>query len=258
VRYSNATAMPRDVALRCVAMLATLLFALLFSMQACAAMSEADPAKVFSDPKNATLAKAVADGDEARIEAAIKAGGDPNARGDRDATMLEWALLQQSPRGMKALLDHGADASRAGTAGATVLHMAAMANDVAYLRILLDHGVDPNAPHATTGAPPIDAALKNPEHAAFDLLLAHRADPNRVDRLGNAPLHVAAKVHDAYAVMKLLEAGADASAKNQRGDSFQVYFNIAPAGGFSGDAKKQRDAVDAWLVAHGVALEAKR
>jgi hypothetical protein len=42
------------------------------------------------------------------------------------------------------------------------------------------------------------------------------------------------------------------------GDSFQVYFSSASAGGRSGEATKRHDAVDAWLVAHGLAVEANR
>jgi hypothetical protein len=71
-------------------------------------------------------------------------------------------------------------------------------------------------------------------------------------------LFVAAKTHKPDAVLRLLEAGADASRRNERGDTFQAYFNIAPAGGFSGDAQKKHDAVSGWLTAHGVAVEAAR
>lgn len=223
-----------------------------------AAVTDADPNKIFPDPKVAALAAAVAAGDEARVRSLVAAGADPNGSGDRDVNLLEWALLQQSPRGLQALLDAGADASRPGLGGATVLHMAAMASDPTYLKRLLEHGADPNAAHGTTGAPPLSAALMNPDAAAFDLLLAHRADPNRADRLGDTPLHVAASAHKTDLVLRLLEAGADATRRNQRGDTFQVYFNIAPAGGFSTAAQAKRDAVHDWLRAHGVAIEEAR
>jgi len=237
---------------------ASIVFVVAFSIAtfASAAMSEADPYKIFPDPKVAALAAAVADGDAAKIKAEIAAGADPNGRGDRDVTLLEWALLRQSPRGLAALLENGADASRPGVGGATVLHMAAMANDAQYLRILLDHDADPNAPHGVTGEPPLAAALMNPDNAAFDLLLQHKADPNRADRLGNTPLHVAAKVHKPDDVLRLLEAGADPQRRNERGDTFQVYFNIAPAGGFSSAAKAKHETVNTWLRSHGVAVEA--
>jgi len=228
------------------------------AMQTISAMTEADPKKIFPDPKAAALAAAAAEGDAAKVKALVASGADPNARGERGVTLLEWSMLRQSPKGLAALLDNGADASQAGVGGATPLHIAAMANDPQYLRILLDHGVDPNAPHGATGEPPLSASLMNPDGRAFDLLLQHHADPNRADRLGNTPLIVAAKTHKPEAVLRLLEAGADANHRNERGDTFQTYFNIAPAGGFSADAKKKHDAVSTWLTAHGVAVEAAR
>ena len=229
-----------------------------FATQTTSAMTEADPKKIFPDPKAAALAEAAADGDAAKVKALVASGADPNAHGERNVTLLEWAMLRQSPNGLAALLDNGADASRPGVGGATPLHIAAMANDPRYLKILLDHGANPNAPHGTTGEPPLSASLMNPDGRAFDLLLLHHADPNRADRLGNTPLIVAAKTHKPDAVLRLLEAGADASHRNERGDTFQTYFNIAPAGGFNADAKKKHDAVSAWLTAHGVAAQGTR
>lgn len=235
------------------------LCALLGAPLGTAAMNDIDEAgKVFADAKTAALAAAVAHGDDQRVRELAAQGADPNARGDRGVTLLEWALLRQSPEGMRALLDAGANPAQPGLGGATVLHMAAMADDVRYLTILLDRGADPNAPHGVTQAPPLSAALMNPNDAAFGLLLAHRADPNRADRLGNTPLHVAAQTHRPALVLKLLEAGADPARRNQHGDTFQTYFRIAPAGGFSAEARAQHAAVDAWLRAHGAAVDAAR
>src|SRR5579883_1893081 len=98
----------------------------------------------------------------------------------------------------------------------------------------------------------------NPNETAFDLLLARRADPNRADRLGNTPLHVAAQTHRSALVLKLLQAGADPKRRNQHGDTFQTYFRIAPAGGFSAEARAQHAAVDNWLRAQGFDVEADR
>jgi hypothetical protein len=211
--------------------------------------------QVFTDTRVAQLANAVSEGDSAKIHALVTAGVDPNAQGDRDVTLLEWALLQQSPKGLAALLDNGADAARPGIGGATVMHMAAMANDPSYLKILLDHGASPDAPHGVTGAPPLDAALMNPDDDAFRLLMAHHADPNRADRLGNTPLHVAAKVHKTQCVIALLEAGADPSRRNQQGATFQTYFNITPAGGLNARARAEHEQVHEWLRQHGVTVE---
>ncbi|HEX7816407.1 ankyrin repeat domain-containing protein [Dyella sp.] len=217
------------------------------------AMSDAD--KVFSNPQTMALAQAAAGGDVARLRTLATQGAHLDATGDHDVTLLQWALLRQDLTAMKALLDAGADPSLPGLGGDTVLHLAAKANDPRYLALLLDHGADPNAPHGITHAPPLDAALMNPQNDNFELLLVHHADPNRSDRMGNTPLHVAAQVHKSHCVLALLKAGADPTRRNQHGDTFQVYFNILPAGGLNPEAKATHDAVHRWLQEHHVALE---
>lgn len=216
-------------------------------------MSNADATNVFTDTKTIALANAALTGDNARIQALVAEGANPNAQGKDDVTLLEWALLRQSKPAMTALLDAGANPSLPGLGGDTVLHMAAEADDPGYLKLLLDHGADPDAPHGLTKAPPIDAALMNPNTAAFHLLLAHHADPNRTDRLGDTPLHVAAQVHKPQCVLALLKAGADPNLRNKRGATFQAYFNVLPAGGLNPTAKAEHEAVHQWLREHQVA-----
>jgi uncharacterized protein len=218
-------------------------------------MSNADADNVFSDAKTIALANAALTGDSSRVRSLVTEGANPNAQGKDDVTLLEWALLRQSKPGMIALLNAGANPSEPGLGGDTVLHIAAKANDPSYLKLLLDHGADPNAPHGVTQAPPIDAALMNPQTDAFDLLLAHHADPNRADRMGDTPLHVAAQVHKPQCVLALLKAGANPSLRNKGGATFQTYFNILPAGGLNPAAQAQHDAVHQWLREHQVAVE---
>lgn len=113
-----------------------------------------DAKRVFPDSLNAALAEAVADGDKARIQTLIKAGADPNARGDQGVTMLQWGLLNKSKVGLETLLEAGADPALADSSGATVVHLAALANDPSYLDILLARKADPNTPNGVTGATP--------------------------------------------------------------------------------------------------------
>lgn len=218
-------------------------------------MSKADANNVFSDAKTIALANAALEGDNVRVRTLVNEGANPNAQGKDGVTLLEWALLRQSKPGMTALLNAGANPSQPGLGGDTALHMAAKADDASYLKLLLDHGADPNAPHGVTQAPPIDAALMNPQNDAFELLLAHRADLNRADRMGDTPLHVAAQVHKPQCVLELLKAGADASLRNKGGKTFQTYFNILPAGGLNPAAKAEHEAVHQWLREHQVAVE---
>lgn len=215
-----------------------------------------DAKQAFPEPRSAELAQAVADGDAAQVRALVAAGADPNARGDRGVTLLQYAMLAQSPRGMEALLDSGADPSRPGMGGSTPVHGAAIANDPQYLELLLARRADPDAPHAETGETALADAVAPRLRAQFDALLKAGADPNRADRMGNTPLHQAAKLNAAGQVLALLQAGADPRARNAQGASFQAFLFKQPDDKLSEPARQQRAAVVAWLQAHDVALEA--
>jgi ankyrin repeat protein len=214
-----------------------------------------DAQAAFADPKLVQIAAAAARGDRARVHALAPTVA-LSAHGDRNVTLLEWAVLHRSDEGLAALLDAGADPAEPGIGGATVWHLAAMANDPAYLQTLIAHGGDLNAPHGLTHATPLAASLLNPDPRAFDLLLRAHADPNRADRMGDTPLHVAAKVHKPACVLALLKAGADPTAKNTTGHTFQAFLHMAPAGGLNSQAQADHQAIDAWLREHHVAVEA--
>lgn len=213
--------------------------------------------QIFAAPATAALAEAVASGDDARIRE-LAAGGDLSARGDKQVTLLQWALLNQRLDSFKALLQAGADPAQPGVDGDTVVHMAAMANDASYLAELLARGVDPNVRNPESGAGPLRSALMGEREAQFHALLAAGADPNLADRLGNTPLHVAAQINEPERALDLLKAGADPGARNAQGATFQRYLFMTRASLLSAPARQRREEVEAWLTSHGVALEGPR
>lgn len=214
-----------------------------------------DAKQVFPDPKIAALAAAAAQGDAPRVRELVRDGADPNAQGDKGMNLLQYALAEQNPDGLKALLDNGADASKPGLGGSTVIHNAAIADDAVYLEILLAHRADPDAPHGQTGAPPLSAAAGPRTDKQFQLLLSAGADPNRADRTGNTPLHAAAMINAGAHVLALLKAGADPRAKNAQGQTFQPYYFKLPEARLSEAARQERQDAIAWLREHDVALE---
>lgn len=216
-----------------------------------------DARMVFAVPRVAELAEAVADGDIARIHT-LAVGTDLSTRGDKNVTLLQWALLNRSLAGMKALLDAGADPSQTGVDGDTVMHMAAMANDTAYLSELLARGVDPNLRNAESGAVPLRAALMGERDEQFRALLAAGADPDIADRLGNTPLHVAGQINEPARALDLLNAGADPMARNAQGVTFQRYLFMTRAALLNDETRRSRGAVEAWLTAHDIAIEHAR
>ena len=214
-------------------------------------------ADVFSEPAVAALADAIARGDIAEVRRLAPAA-DLSAHGDKRITLLQWALMQRQPEAMRALIDAGADLALPGLDGDTVLHTAAMANDPAYLRLLLAVGADPDVRNAETGATPLRNALMGERTEQFHALLAAGADPDHADRTGNTPLHVAAQVNEPALALELLQAGADPQARNAQGATFQRYLFMTRSALLSTDARRQREAVEAWLTAHRIPLENAR
>ena len=182
----------------------------------------------------------------------IKDGGDANAVGDKGTSILQWAMLRQSPRGFEALLAAGADAGHADDDGDTVMHYAAKANDPRYLQILLDHHVDPNVVNALSGRTPLMDALMSDRDVQFDNLIAARAEVNRGDRAGDTVLHLAAQTNKFAQASALLRAGADPAARNAAGFTFQRYLFMTSTNIMSGDAISARDALTAWLDEHDI------
>jgi uncharacterized protein len=131
-----------------------------------------------------------------------------------------------------------------------VVHYAAKANDPVYLEVLLEHGADANTPNGVTGATPLVPALMAQREENFRRLLGAGADPNAADRMGDTPLHVAAQINAFARVLDLLEAGADPGATNKRGTTFQAYLERTPTDLLHDEARRQREAINAWVREH--------
>ena len=206
--------------------------------------------EIFPDSTAAALAEAAAEGDTSRIRRLVAAGADPNAQGRDGVSVSQWALLNQSPKGLAGLLENGADPSRADSSGETVVHYAAKTNVPVYLDILLKHRADPNTRNGVTRATPLVPALMANRDENFRMLLAAGADPNAADRMGDTPLHVAAKINAFARVLDLLKAGADPGAANNRGTTFQAYLDRTPENILNEQARREKAEINAWLQDH--------
>lgn len=210
---------------------------------------------IFPDPRTAGLAGAVVDGDAARVRELAR-GADLSVRGDRDVTLLQWAVFNRNLPALRELLDAGADPAQPGMDGDTVLHLAAMADEPAYLSELLRRGASPDLRNATTGAGVLRSALIGDRQAQFRMLLVAGADPNLADRMGNTPLHVAALVNEPARVLDLLADGADAARRNAQGVTFQHYLFTTRLDLLDAPTSAAWERVLDWLQAHGIPLEA--
>jgi ankyrin repeat protein len=147
------------------------------------------------------------------MTALIDAGADVNARNERKATALHWAVHDAAK--LKLLLTRGADVNAKTVDMRTPLHSAAgMPAGAPLVRVLLEGGADPNARLIPGQTPLFAAAAVSVE--SMQLLLDKGADPNAKAQTGGTPLMGAAN-NDVKAVALLLSKGADPKARNGRG-----------------------------------------
>lgn len=215
-----------------------------------------DARQVFSDPRVAELARAAAAGDIARVRALAPAI-DLATRGDKDITLLQWAVFNRGHAGLGALLDAGADPTQPGIDGDTVVHLASQVNDARYLQLLLAKGANPNVPNGITRATPLHSAIRGSREAQYRALLAAGADHKLADRTGNTALHLAAQTNQPAFVLDLLNRGTDPHARNAQKVTFQNYLFMTRRSLLTAEARANRDAVRAWLSARGIALESE-
>jgi ankyrin repeat protein len=205
----------------------------------------------FHDPAIMPLAEAVARGDIARIRA-LAPSTDLSARGEDGVTLLEWAIWNQQPTSLSALLEVGADPAALGMDNETVAHMAAMVNDAQYLRVLIEHGAPVDIPRPGLGWTPIFRAVESGREAQVDMLVAAGVDLHRTDSMGDSLLHVAANVKDAHRVLQLLEAGVDPGLTNKNGVTFQAAMFDGSDNRLNAEGKAGRRRIRDWLGAHGI------
>lgn len=219
-----------------------------------AALDPASSSTPFHDPAIVPLANAVAEGDAPRIRA-LASPSNLAARGDDQVTLLEWAVWNQKPASLSALLEAGANAAEPGMDSETVAHMAAMAEDPQYLQLLIAHGAPVDVVSARAGRTPIFRAVQSRRGAQFDQLVKAGADVRRTDSMGNSLLHVAAQVNDAGRVLQLLQLGVDPNATDSRGDTFQAALFSGSDARLNAEGRQSRQKVREWLAANGIATQ---
>lgn len=174
-------------------------------------------------------------------------------RGDLQITLLQWAILQQRPGSVQALIQAGADIGQPGMEGNGALHTAAMVKDAQYLRLLLQQATQVNMRNLVTGATPLAAAVLAGREEQVRMLLNAGADSTLSDRVGDTPLHLAAKINAPELALLLLQTGADAKAQNQQGRTFQYYFAQTPMHLQNSELREQYRQLEVWLKSQQLA-----
>jgi len=174
---------------------------------------------VFTAAPDVKLAEAVALGDRIAIEAAINAGANGNARGDKGMPMLMWAMGKDSVAGFEELLEHGADLkalahdpglSRNGERTEQVIERVVQSPKSEFLRTALKHGFDPDyVPDPRMNESLLFHTVWSHAIPNARILLEAGADINHIDSNKRPPIDLAMGIRYYEMVFFLLSSGAD-------------------------------------------------
>lgn len=183
-------------------------------------------------------------------------GAIPPAAAD-GTTALEQAIIDDSYGTFLDLLRRGADPNAVGRDGSTAIHLAAQHRNRRYLERLLDHGGNPDSVARRLKRTPIFNALDSRRPDNRDLLIARGANIEHADSMGSRPLAHAAAINDFGSVWRLLQAGADPTATDNLGTTFQSSFFRTDPAIMSWEALRLRRKVVDLLEARGIPLDPK-
>ena len=182
---------------------------------------------VFTDAPDVKLAEAVDLGDRTAIGAAINAGANVNARGDKGIPMLVWAMGKDSVAGFEELLEHGADLkalahdpglSRNGERTEQVIERVVESPKSEFLRTALKHGFDPDyVPNPRMNESLLFRTVWSHNASNAALLLDAGAEINHVEANQDTALILAHGIRDYKMVLFLLSRGSDVRIKTQGG-----------------------------------------
>ena len=155
----------------------------------------------------------------ADFERCLAGGAHTHARDSDGYTILHHAAANATGAVTELLLQAGADVDARDDDGTTPLHMAAESENLAAVMILLEAGADVNAP--SRGLTPLHAAARNEGPKIVTALLDFGADVNADPGGYGTPLlyAVQARKISKAVVIALVEAGADARAPGDNGES---------------------------------------
>lgn len=237
---------PKD---RCLRYIRYAVCGVLISLMSFEGLAMTESKNVFNDPQVTPIAEAIFRGDIAQIQQ-LASEKILQQRGDQSITLLQWAILNQRPESLAALLELHADPFQPGLQGNSALHTAASVKDAHYLQILLDGRLKPNVRNSITSATPLAAAVMAGREVQVMMLLAAGADPNLPDRLGDTPLHLAGKINAPELALRLLQAGANAELRNKQGANFQQYFAMTPLKLQTNEMQRKYQELNEWLRAN--------
>ncbi len=159
------------------------------------------------------LQQAILQNNVKKVKALIKAGADPNLRGNLLFPPLHYALDKDRHEIALLLLSAGADVNLQDGEGRTPLYHAAAQGQEGFVRALLKMGAHPDTADYSGKAPLHVLSSALPELVA--VFAKHGANLNVQDAAGDTPLHV--HLDKTQMAEGLLSAGANPNLKNRKG-----------------------------------------
>jgi ankyrin repeat protein len=156
------------------------------------------------------------------IEQVVAEGGDVNAPYMGNIIPLQEAVIWGYTEAVEYLLSRGADADIQDEKGWTPLHLAAMDAREDIAKMLINEGAEVNARGTSYGFTPLDLSVTPSDQSLplIELLLDAGADVNAEGPFGGwTPLHKAANLRNLRAAQLLLNRGANANARDERGET---------------------------------------
>lgn len=168
--------------------------------------------------KKTPLHWAASGGNKAIVEVLLKHGADVNATDRCYITPLHNAAFYCKLEVAEVLIANGANVNANGCNGTPLFHALSDydTKQEVIVKLLLQHGAKVNVVQSKDGSTPLHH-LESKEIAA--LFIAHGADINAKDDFNSTPLHDAASRGRKDVVQLLLDAGADKTIKNNKGET---------------------------------------
>lgn len=167
-------------------------------------------------PSNEPLVQAIRDGDLGKAREIVKSGAKLNIQDQCGAIPLHETIRWSYTDFALELLSAGADPKFPDGGAEALIGTAFMCNPKLASK-LLKHGIPVNAATKTGETALMEAPSQRCEGAMVQLLLDAGANPNAKTKNGLNPLLAAAMTGDAIGAEKLLKAGADPKARDDRG-----------------------------------------
>ena len=209
------------------------------------------PAEEFFTGRKLKLAKAIEADDMSAFRQLAK-GEDLAAPGDRQMTLLWFAIQQQKFDAIKTLIQLGVDPDTQIAQGiGTALDYALLQKDLRFLTAMLDGGLSPNHKSPKHNLM-LQRALVEGSFEHLKLLVDRGANINERDSIGGTALHEAVSTVQLEQAIYLVERGADVTTNRTNGVSVEWAVHKALERQAPGALRTQFEAVRDLMIKKGV------